>query len=34
MADDDPARCQQLLDDPEARRTTDREPDSLLDDVG
>jgi hypothetical protein len=34
MADDDPARRQQVFDHPEAGRTTDREPDSLFDDVG
>jgi hypothetical protein len=34
MADDDPARRQQVLDHPQAEWTTDREPDSLLDDVG
>jgi hypothetical protein len=33
MADDDPARCQQVLDHPEAERKSDREPDSLLEDV-
>jgi hypothetical protein len=33
MADDDPARRQQVLDHPQAERKTDREPDSLLDDV-
>jgi hypothetical protein len=34
MADNDPARRQQVLDHPQAGRTTDTEPDSLLDDVG
>jgi hypothetical protein len=34
MADDDSARCQQVLDHPQAERKTDREPDSLLDDFG
>jgi hypothetical protein len=34
MADDDPARRQQFLDHPEAGRKADREPGSLLDDVG
>jgi hypothetical protein len=33
MADDDPARRQQVLDHPQAERKTDRETDSLLDDV-
>jgi hypothetical protein len=34
MANDDPARCQQVFDfdHPQAERKTDREPDSLLDD--
>jgi hypothetical protein len=34
MADDDPARRQQVLDHPEAEWKTDREPHGLLDDVG
>ena len=34
MADDDPVRCQQVLDHPEAERRAEIEPDSLLDDVG
>jgi hypothetical protein len=33
MADDDPARREQVLDHPQAERKADREPDSLLDDV-
>jgi hypothetical protein len=33
MADDDPARRQQILDHPEAERKMDREPESLLDDA-
>ena len=33
MADDDPARREQVLDHPQAERKTDRETDSLLDDV-
>ena len=34
MADDDPARRQQVLDRPQAERKTAIEPDSLLDDFG
>jgi hypothetical protein len=33
MADDDPARRQQVLDHPQAERKTEIEPGSLLDDV-
>jgi hypothetical protein len=33
MADDDPARRQQVLDRPQAERKTEIEPGSLLDDV-
>ena len=33
MADDDPARREQVLDNPQAERKTDKEPDSLLDEV-
>jgi hypothetical protein len=33
IADDDPARRQQVLDHPQAELKADREPDSLLDDV-
>jgi hypothetical protein len=32
MADDDSARCQKVLDHPQAERKTEIEPDSLLDD--
>jgi len=31
IADDDPARSEQVLDHPQAERTTEIEPDSLLD---
>jgi hypothetical protein len=34
MADDDPARREQVLDHPEAERNAEIEPDSLLDDFG
>jgi hypothetical protein len=33
IVDDDPERCQQVLDHPQAERKANREPDSLLDDV-
>jgi hypothetical protein len=33
IADDDPARCQQVLDHPQAERKADIEPHGLLDDV-
>jgi hypothetical protein len=33
IVDDDAERRQQVLDHPQAERKTDREPDSLLDDV-
>jgi hypothetical protein len=34
MADDDPARRQQVLDHPQAERKADREPHGLINDFG